>query len=77
MLPEEQLHAIREDLDDAGVWRLHRRADARSGAASEPDMRGLSVTTMGRGPTDDPAFFSAAFAAGDIAFRVAQGTLIP
>ncbi len=43
--------------------------------ASEPDMRGVGVTTMGRGPADDPAFFSAAFAAGDIAFRVAEGTL--
>ena len=75
MLSDEDLHAIQQDLDDAGVWRLHRRADARSGAASEPDMRGVGVTTMGRGPADDPAFFSAAFAAGDIAFRVAQHTL--
>jgi len=74
-LPEEMLHAIQEDLDSGAVWRIHRRADSASAGVPEPDMRGVRVTTMGRGPADDPAFFSAAFAAGDIAFRVARGML--
>ena len=74
-LPHEFLHAIELDLAASGAWEIHRRADSPAGSAQEPDLRGVQVTTMGRGARDDPAFFSAAFAAGDIAFRVARGML--
>jgi hypothetical protein len=37
------------------------------------DMRGLNVTTMGRSKRDDPAFFSAAYAAGVLAGRFIDG----
>jgi hypothetical protein len=33
------------------------------------------VTTMGRGPDADPAFFAAAFAAGEVCASVAAGEL--
>jgi len=71
-LPEEFLHAIEARLDSAGIWKLHRRADSPVYHTTAPDLRGIRVTTMGRGIIEDPAFFSAAFAAGDIAFRVAR-----
>jgi hypothetical protein len=74
-LDAEKLHTILADLEEAGVWHVHRRADASGKAPREVDMRGVRVTTMGRGPAEDPAFFAAAFAAGDIASRVALGTL--
>jgi hypothetical protein len=38
-----------------------------------PDMRGVRVRTMGRGPSDDPAFFAAAAAAGTVASRLLSG----
>jgi len=74
-LPVKNLHAILSDLEESGVWRIHRRADSSVDTGAKVDMRGVRVTTMGRGPSDDPAFFSAAFAAGDIAFQVARGML--
>ncbi len=72
---QEFLHAIERDLAEAGVWGIHRRADSPSHRGAEPDLRGVRVTTMGRSASEDPAFFSASFAAGDIAFRVARGVL--
>ncbi len=48
-------------LDRAGVWTRHARQDI---AVRAPDMRGVAVTTMGRGPDQDPLFFAAAHAAG-------------
>jgi len=72
---QEFLHAIEARLDSAGVWKRHRRVDPSADASDSPDMRGVRVTTMGRGIDDDPAFFAAAFAAGDIAFRIARDAL--
>ncbi|MEO7428056.1 MAG: DUF3866 family protein, partial [Acidimicrobiales bacterium] len=37
------------------------------------DAAGLSVTTMGRGPLEDPLFFDAAGAAGVLAAGLLQG----
>jgi len=34
------------------------------------------VSTMGRGPAEDPAFFLAAFAAGEVAARLAAGEVV-
>jgi hypothetical protein len=56
-------------LESAGVWERHTRADARGSALATPDMRGIEVTTMRRRFSDDPAFYFAAYAAGEIAAR--------
>ncbi|PKQ17432.1 MAG: DUF3866 domain-containing protein [Actinobacteria bacterium HGW-Actinobacteria-7] len=74
-LPQEFLDAIARALDDAGVWSLHTRVDADSGHVAPPTLRGIEVRSMGRGITDDPAFFAAAFAAGEIASRMASTVL--
>lgn len=74
-LPEEFSDAIDEALAAAGVWSLHERVVSPEGSLEPPSLRGVEVTTMGRGPAEDPAFFSAAFAAGEIASRVATGVL--
>ncbi len=64
-LPDDQAAVVDAALDGAGLWLRHTRADV---AATElPDVRGLEVRTMGRGPKDDPAFFLAAAAAGRVA----------
>jgi hypothetical protein len=72
-LPAEQAEQVEAALEGAGVWRLHRRAPDRP-STSAPDMRGVEVTTMGRGPADDPAFFAAGFAAGAAAAVLASSS---
>ena len=59
-------------LEAAGVWRRHLRVDPPAGTRGAPDMRGVQVATMGRTIDDDPAFFAAAFAAGEVAGRYAR-----
>ena len=71
-LPEEFAGQVEDALDAAGVWERHVRADAAAGRAPAPDMRGIKVTTMGRDQSQDPAFFAAAYAAGEIAARIAH-----
>lgn len=70
-IPAPFADELEQALADSGIWRLHERADALAGSMSPPDMRGLSVTTMGRSIDDDPAFFAAAFAAGEVAATLA------
>jgi hypothetical protein len=43
-------------------------------ALAELDRRGVEVRSMGRAPSDDPAFFLAAGAAGVLAGRMASGS---
>jgi len=74
-LASEFSDAIADQLEKAGVWRLHTPALVGEQATDEPSLRGVEVTTMGRRPADDPAFFHAAYAAGEIAFRVASSVL--
>ncbi|MDP1793687.1 MAG: DUF3866 family protein, partial [Acidimicrobiales bacterium] len=62
-LPAPQAEQVEASLERAGVWTRHRRAPAAP-APLTPDLRGVEVTTMGRGFDDDPAFFAASFAAG-------------
>ena len=69
-LPVPQAEQVETALENGGVWQLHTRSQAEGGAARAPDLRGVEVTTMGRGPADDPAFFAAAFAAGVTAVNV-------
>jgi len=71
-LPEEFAEQVEDALDASGVWERHTRADAQAGRVPVPDMRGVQVTTMGRGLADDPSFFAAAFAAGEVAARIAH-----
>jgi len=68
-LPQEYAEQVEHALESAGVWDRHMRADA---PAVTPDLHGIHVTTMGRGLQDDPSFFAAAFAAGEVAARVAH-----
>ncbi len=74
-LPPELLDAIERDLADAGVFNLHERIDSDAGSVAPPSLRGIEVRSMGRGFAEDPAFFAAAFAAGDIASRSALDVL--
>ncbi|MCU1486271.1 MAG: hypothetical protein JWN67_3017 [Actinomycetia bacterium] len=59
---------VRADLDAAGLGDRHRVV-----AVDDPDVPallerlGVHVTTMGRGPTDDPGFYAVAGAAGTVA----------
>lgn len=62
-LPPEQAAAVEALLAQANVWVRHDRADS---AGSLP-ASGVAYRSMGRGPADDPAFFSAAAAAGEVA----------
>ena len=77
VLGTEQAEQVDIALTAAGVWRLHERAPTAVAGVLDPDMRGIEVTTMGRGPLDDPAFFAAAFAAGAAAADVARGNSRP
>lgn len=65
-LDADRLARVEADLETAGVWRRHRRADGGD-AGRLPDTRGVACRSMGRGPDDDPAFFAAAAAAGTVA----------
>lgn len=68
-LDADQMKAVEHALESGGVWETHRRVDT---GGREPDMRGLSITTMGRGLDDDPAFFAAAWAAGEACAAIAS-----
>jgi len=51
-------------LLDGPAGRHHVVEVAAADAATSLEAAGLSVTTMGRGPADDPVFFAAAASAG-------------
>lgn len=74
-LPAEFSDAIEDALEDAGAWEMHERCVSRAGSVPPPSLLGVDVQTMGRGLADDPAFFAASFAAGDIASEIAHGVL--
>ena len=67
-LEDGQAREVDAALESAGVWERHTRADIP--ADTLPDLRGVEVRTMRRGPRDDPAFFLAAAAAGRAAARM-------
>lgn len=58
---QRELAEVETALEAAGVWQSNER---RHVAVATPDMRGVTVTTMGRRMEQDPLFFAAAFAAG-------------
>jgi hypothetical protein len=67
MLSDDYAEQLESALEGAGVWEHHYRVQARAGATAAPELRGVTVTTMRRGFSDDPAFFFAAYAAGEVA----------
>jgi hypothetical protein len=68
-LPKSFSDSIEEQLAQARVWDRHDRADSLEGVTPPPALHGIEVRTMGRSAQDDPPFFAAAFAAGEIASR--------
>jgi hypothetical protein len=72
-LPADQAAALETALDDAKVWALHDRVDSPSTAIPPSALRGVEVRSMGRGIDDDPAFFLAAYAAGEVAAGMVAG----
>lgn len=66
-LPEEQARTVDAQLEEARVWDLHDRVDVPRAPEQLPDTRGVPMSSMGRSAEDDPAFFCAAAAAGDVA----------
>jgi hypothetical protein len=71
---EAQRAAVWDALRGDALEERHQlvEADGRP-ALAELERRGFGVTSMGRTPTDDPAFFLAAGAAGVLAGRMAAG----
>lgn len=74
-LPQEYSDAIDSTLESAGVWERHTRVQAQAGRVAPPSLRGIRVTTMGRDLAQDPGFFAAAFAAGEIASSMCDSVL--
>jgi Protein of unknown function (DUF3866) len=66
--------AVTAQLEAAGVGARHDLVRVEPPDAGKLLAAwGLQVRTMGRGPDDDPVFFSAAAAAGTLAARLATG----
>lgn len=70
-LPGSEARALDEALVQGGVWPRHVRHVVPAGAL--PDLRGVDVRTMNRGPAEDPAFFAAAAAAGALGADLLPG----
>lgn len=66
-LPEESAAALDAALDASGVWERHERVESSSADIPGDALRAVDVRSMGRGIDDDPAFFLAAYAAGEVA----------
>ncbi|MBW3579463.1 MAG: DUF3866 family protein [Actinobacteria bacterium] len=63
---------LRRDLDASGVADRHRLVSVPDpGVPQLLAAHGLQVTSMGRGPEDDPGFYAVAGAAGTVAATVA------
>jgi len=75
VLADPELAALVDrQLTDAGVAGRHELVEV---TAPDPAKLlgawGLEVTSMGRGPDEDPLLFAAAAAAGTLAGRLAVG----
>jgi hypothetical protein len=79
VLADPELAAtVTAELEAAGVAARHDLVPVEApDAAKLLATWGLEVRTMGRGPDDDPVFFSAAAAAGTLAGRLAAGEAPP
>jgi hypothetical protein len=64
-LPKEQMQSILTEIKDSCLTETHDiRVVDTDGVFEELIMSGLPLSTMGRTPKDDPAFFKACLAAG-------------
>lgn len=72
-LTAAELRLVREQVATAGLERLHTLVLSPGTAGRELLESIEGVTTMGRGPEDDPAFFRAAAAAGEVAADLHSG----
>jgi hypothetical protein len=75
VLDDDQRETVWEALRGNGLEERHQLVEV----TGQPGLdvlreRGVEVTSMGRGPGDDPAFFLAAGAAGVLAARMAAGS---
>ncbi|MCL1847127.1 MAG: DUF3866 family protein [Coriobacteriia bacterium] len=68
-LTPEQAELVERQLQESGITTRHEvvKVDFNE---KDIDLFGLEVTTMGRTQSDDPAFFSASFAAGVFAAQL-------
>ena len=75
VLDEPERSVVWDALRGARLEERHQlvEADGRP-ALDELERRDVDVTSMGRGPADDPAFFLSAGAAGVMAGRMAAGS---
>lgn len=74
-LPDRYAEDVESALESAGVWERHTRVFSSAGSMPPPSLENVEVKTMGRGLAQDPAFFAAAFAAGEVCARVAHREL--
>lgn len=63
-LAENLAEQVARVLAESGITERHRCVVPDASCSESPSLRGVRVTTMGRGPEEDPEFFQAAFAAG-------------
>ncbi|HHW92546.1 MAG TPA: DUF3866 family protein [Firmicutes bacterium] len=70
-LDRKEFWQVREQLEEGGVWQKHRvvMADGKKGLEILSQL-GIKVTTMGRGMEEESCFFTAAAAAGIIAWEL-------
>ena len=68
----QQQQRIEAQLENLGSRVEHYFAQLEQPCFVDEALRGLRVTTMGRGPEDDPVFFEAAYAAGAAAGGMAR-----
>ncbi|MGZ8571178.1 MAG: DUF3866 family protein [Actinomycetota bacterium] len=75
VLDEPERTVVWDALRASKLEERHQlvEADGRP-ALAELDRRGVTVTSMGRGPAEDPALFLSAGAAGVMAGRMAAGS---
>jgi hypothetical protein len=72
---DEQRDAVWNALRAGGLEERHQLVEVTGRPAlDELSSRAVEVTSMGRSPADDPAFFLAAGAAGVLAARMAAGS---
>ena len=73
VLEGQQRDAVWTALKDAGLEERHQLIEVEGRPALDRLAESaLEIDSMGRGPTDDPAFFLAAGAAGVLAGRMAR-----
>ncbi|HYF12506.1 MAG TPA: DUF3866 family protein, partial [Actinomycetota bacterium] len=77
VLDDPERTAVWDALRSRRLEDRHQLVEVEAApAVTELARSGVDVTSMGRGPDDDPAFFLAAGAAGILAARMAAGAAL-